>query len=119
MAGNFLDYDGLEYFKGKMLAAIDSMLDGLPAVKIVSSGEGFRAFSDGRIAQWGIAYIANGDGTRVVFPVTFPAEIENVQCTPSGTVSASCVAQADGLGAAKIKHNANGGVYVFWAAIGR
>lgn len=119
MAGEFLNLAGLEYFKDKLDAWIDDKIEASPAVKIVSSGEGFRAFSDGRIAQWGIAYIANGDGTRVVFPVTFPAEIENVQCTPSGTVPVSCTAKADGLGAAKIKHDGNGGVYVFWAATGR
>ena len=119
MAGEFLSLSGLEYFKSKLDAWIDEKIEASPAVKIVTSGEGYVALSDGRILQWEIAYIANGNGTRVVFPVTFPNEIENVQCTASGSVPVACSATADGLGAAQVTHNGNGGVYVFVYAVGR
>lgn len=120
MAGKYLDLTGLGHFKDKLSSEVDTKIEAMPAVKIVYSGEGFRALSNGRIEQWGTAYIANGDGTRVVFPVTFPNKVEDIQCTPIEGVAVSVSATVDGgRGAATIKHNGNGGVQVRWNAEGR
>lgn len=117
MAGKVVDHDGLAHFKSKMTALIDEELKSFPAV--VSSGEGFRAFSDGRVEQWGFALIANGNGTRIVFHAAFASKVESVQCTASGSIPVSFSVATDGLVAATVKHNGNGGVYVFWRAIGK
>lgn len=121
MAESWVNKSGLEYFKDKMSSEVDDKLKELAAVSIVLSGTGFRVLSDGRIEQWGKALVANGSGTRVVFPVAFKEAIEGVKCDAIGGVPVSySVEPEDGsLGAVTIKHNGDGGVETFYRAIGR
>lgn len=120
MAGSFLDLVGLARFKEKLLGVVDDKLDGLSAVSIVTSGTGYRVLSDGRIEQWGKVLVADGEGTRLVFPLAFKAAVESVTCTAAGSVPVSySVEPEENLGAATIKHNGDGGVVTYYRAIGR
>jgi hypothetical protein len=114
MADSVLTYAGLAHFKQKLDEENES------AAHIVAAGAGFRALSDGTIEQWGVAKIANGStGTRVVFPVAFPTAIESVVCTSRTGVPISYAATPDGLGAATIRHNGDGGVETYYHAVGK
>lgn len=114
MADSVLTYAGLAHFKQKLDEENES------AAHIVAAGAGFRALSDGTIEQWGVAKIANGaEGTRIVFPVAFPAAIESIVCASKIGVSVSFSATPDGLGAATIRHNGDGGVETYYHAVGK
>lgn len=120
MSGGLIDIDALTQFKQKMLGVVDDRLSGLSAVSIVASGTGYRVLSDGRIEQWGKVLVLDGEGTRLVFPLTFKTAVESITCTAAGSVPVSYSVNPDeNLGAATIKHNGNGGVVTYYRAIGR
>lgn len=76
--------------------------------------------ADSIVEGTGVAKIANGDeGTRIVFPVAFPTAIESIVCTSKIGVSVSFSATPDGLGAATIRHNGDGGVETYYHAVGK
>ena len=132
----FLDLTGLSHFKEKTLEAVDDKIE-QHASKVVTNNQidtlfndytsptggvnsstGYRVFGDGFIEQWGKALVASGDGTRIIFPVAFPSAIESIVCSAAGNIGVPCAAQPDGLGAATIVHTANGGMEVYWFAVG-
>ena len=117
MADGFLDYVGLARFKEKLLGVVDDKVSNASA-GVVSSGQGYRALLDGTIQQWGKALIANDSGTRVVFPVAFPHAVETVTCEPID-LEVPHKAVPDGLGAVTITHSGNGGVEMYWFAVGK
>lgn len=118
MADGFLDYVGLARFKEKLLGVVDDKVSNASA-GVVSSGQGYRALSDGTIQQWGKALIANDSGTRVVFPVAFPNAVESVTCTAAGDIEVPCAAKPNGLGSVTITHSGNGGIEMYWFAVGK
>ena len=88
-------------------------------VIVTASGENFRAWSDGRIEQWGKATIANGSaGTKVILPISCPTEIKSFLPVAAGSVEASFKVTIDSQGAVTVKHNANGGIAIFFYAVG-
>lgn len=88
-------------------------------VIVTASGENFTAWSDGRIEQWGKATIANGTtGTKVVLPVACPTEIKSFLPVAVGNVEAAFKVTIDSQGAVTVKHNANGGIVIFFYAVG-
>lgn len=88
-------------------------------VIVTASGENFKAWSDGRIEQWGKATIANGNaGTQIVLPVACPTEIKSFLPVAVGSAEASFKVTVDSKGAVTVKHNANGGIEIFFYAVG-
>ena len=88
-------------------------------VIVTASGDNFKAWSDGRIEQWGKARIANGStGTKIVLPVSCPNEIKSFIPVASSGVEASFKVTVDSKGAVTVKHNANGGIDILFYAVG-
>lgn len=107
---------------GQEFVTVREELDAIASaggVIVTASGDNFTAWSDGRIEQWGQALIANGDsGTQVVLPVACPTEIKSFIPVAAGDVEASFKVTVDSQGAVTVKHNANGGVEIFFYAVG-
>lgn len=78
---------------------------------------GMQKFPNGLIMQWGKTLV-DPSGTQVVFPTAFPNKLTNVSATPIGSVTISLSLSESDSGKCKFVHNGNGGVSVFWLAIG-
>lgn len=107
---------------GQEFATVREELDAIASaggVIVRASGDNFTAWSDGRIEQWGKALIANGSsGTKVVLPIACPTEIKSFIPVASSGVEASFKVTIESKGAVTVKHNANGGVEVYFYAVG-
>lgn len=106
---------------------VAAMLDGskavtpsaIPAAFPNTKGEtGVQKLPNGLILQWGKALI-DSSGTQIIFPTAFPTKCANISAIVNGgTVAPTLFVSNFDTGKATLKSNGNGGVNVFWAAIG-
>lgn len=79
---------------------------------------GYQKMPNGFIVQWGKALIANGEGTVVTFPTTFPSRCTSIIPVSAEAFAVSYIIGATTSGNVTVKHNGNGGVVTYWIAVG-